>query len=42
MGYVPPDLAQFGGGVLVEVRGKTYKATVTRMPFVKTNYYAVK
>ncbi|XP_033336215.1 aminomethyltransferase, mitochondrial [Megalopta genalis] len=39
MGYVPPDLAHSGGGVLVEVRGKTYKATVTKMPFVKTNYY---
>ena len=42
MGYVPPDLAQYGGGVLVEIRGKTYKATVTRMPFVKTNYYTAK
>ncbi|KZC05634.1 Aminomethyltransferase, mitochondrial [Dufourea novaeangliae] len=42
MGYVPPELAQCGGGVLVEVRGKTYKATVTKMPFVKTNYYTAK
>uniref|UniRef100_A0A0C9RB44 Aminomethyltransferase n=1 Tax=Fopius arisanus TaxID=64838 RepID=A0A0C9RB44_9HYME len=42
MGYVPPDLAQNGGGVLVEVRGKTYKATVTKMPFVKANYYTGK
>ncbi|EZA59968.1 aminomethyltransferase, mitochondrial [Ooceraea biroi] len=42
MGYMPPDLAQFGGGVLVEVRGKTYKATVTKMPFVKANYYTAK
>ncbi|EFN82129.1 aminomethyltransferase, mitochondrial [Harpegnathos saltator] len=42
MGYVPSDLAQFGGGVLIEVRGKTYKATVTKMPFVKTNYYTAK
>nr|XP_012220640.1 PREDICTED: aminomethyltransferase, mitochondrial [Linepithema humile] len=42
MGYIPPDLAQFGGGVLVEVRGKTYKATVTKMPFVKANYYTTK
>ncbi|XP_076652588.1 aminomethyltransferase, mitochondrial [Halictus rubicundus] len=39
MGYVPPELAHYGGGVLVEVRGKTYKATVTKMPFVKANYY---
>ncbi|XP_076182321.1 aminomethyltransferase, mitochondrial isoform X2 [Ptiloglossa arizonensis] len=41
MGYVPPKLAQYGGGVLVEVRGKTYKAVVTKMPFVKTNYYTI-
>ncbi|XP_076292413.1 aminomethyltransferase, mitochondrial [Lasioglossum baleicum] len=39
MGYIPPELAHYGGGVLVEVRGKTYKATVTKMPFVKANYY---
>ncbi|XP_076758242.1 aminomethyltransferase, mitochondrial [Xylocopa sonorina] len=42
MGYVPSELAHYGGGVLVEVRGKTYKATVTKMPFVKTNYYTTK
>ncbi|XP_043498943.1 aminomethyltransferase, mitochondrial [Polistes fuscatus] len=42
MGYIPPDLAQSGQGVLVEVRGKTYKATVTKMPFVKTRYYVTK
>ncbi|CAK9817450.1 Aminomethyltransferase, mitochondrial [Anthophora quadrimaculata] len=42
MGYVPSELAQPGGGILVEVRGKTYKATVTKMPFVKTNYYVGK
>ncbi|XP_032683613.1 aminomethyltransferase, mitochondrial [Odontomachus brunneus] len=42
MGYIPSDLAQFGGGVLIEVRGKTYKATVTKMPFVKANYYTAK
>ncbi|OAD54280.1 Aminomethyltransferase, mitochondrial [Eufriesea mexicana] len=42
MGYVPQDLAQYGGGVLVEVRGKTYKATITKMPFIKTNYYTAK
>ncbi|TGZ52626.1 Aminomethyltransferase [Temnothorax longispinosus] len=42
MGYMPPDLAQFGGGVLFEVRGKTYKGTVTRMPFVKAKYYTAK
>lgn len=39
MGYVPTELSQTGSGVLVEIRGKTYKATVTKMPFVKANYY---
>ncbi|CAL1686986.1 unnamed protein product [Lasius platythorax] len=42
MGYVPPDWAHTGGGVLVEIRGKTYKATVSKMPFVKANYYTAK
>ncbi|KYM98630.1 Aminomethyltransferase, mitochondrial [Cyphomyrmex costatus] len=42
MGYMPPDLAQFGSGILVEIRGKTYKGSVTRMPFVKTKYYTAK
>ncbi|XP_012275906.1 aminomethyltransferase, mitochondrial [Orussus abietinus] len=42
MGYVPKDLAGFGRGVLVEVRGRTYKATITKMPFVKSNYYTGK
>ncbi|KAI4495894.1 hypothetical protein M0802_008300 [Mischocyttarus mexicanus] len=42
MGYIPPDLAQSGQGVLVEIRGKTYKATVTKMPFIKTKYYITK
>ncbi|KAK0175735.1 hypothetical protein PV327_009462 [Microctonus hyperodae] len=41
MGYVSPEVAQNGcaNGVLVEVRGKTYKANITKLPFVKTNYY---
>lgn len=42
MGYVPKDLAQIGNGVLVEIRSKTYKATITKMPFVKANYYSPK
>ncbi|XP_066601358.1 aminomethyltransferase, mitochondrial isoform X2 [Prorops nasuta] len=42
MGYIPRDLAQSGRGVLLEVRGKNYKATITKMPFVKTNYYTGK
>ncbi|XP_072748107.1 aminomethyltransferase, mitochondrial [Anoplolepis gracilipes] len=42
MGYLPPDWAHTGGGVLIEIRGKTYKATVSKMPFVKSNYYTAK
>lgn len=42
MGYLPIDLCQSGAGVLVQIRGKTYKATVAKMPFVKTNYYTGK
>lgn len=42
MGYVPLELAKAGTNVLVEIRGKTYKAVVTKMPFVKSNYYTGK
>ncbi|XP_051156046.1 aminomethyltransferase, mitochondrial [Leptopilina boulardi] len=42
MGYLPPNLAKNGNSVLVEVRGKVYKAIITKMPFVKTNYYTNK
>ncbi|OXU20331.1 hypothetical protein TSAR_009846 [Trichomalopsis sarcophagae] len=42
MGYVPLELAKAGTNVLVEVRGKMYKAVVTKMPFVKSNYYTDK
>ncbi|KAH0547360.1 hypothetical protein KQX54_018879 [Cotesia glomerata] len=39
MGYVPPNFSKAGTNLLVEVRGKTWKATVTKMPFIKPNYY---
>lgn len=39
MGYVPKCLSQIGQSLLVEIRGKTHKAIVAKMPFVKTNYY---
>ncbi|XP_046748092.1 aminomethyltransferase, mitochondrial [Diprion similis] len=42
MGYLPLNLCHSGSGVLVEIRGKTYKASVSKMPFVKTNYYTGK
>ncbi|XP_014236435.1 aminomethyltransferase, mitochondrial [Trichogramma pretiosum] len=42
MGYVPTNLAKAGTNILVEIRGKTYKASVTKMPFIKSNYYTGK
>ncbi|XP_043468997.1 aminomethyltransferase, mitochondrial [Leptopilina heterotoma] len=42
MGYVPPSIAKNGNSVLVQVRGKVYKAVITKMPFIKTNYYTSK
>ncbi|KAJ8687114.1 hypothetical protein QAD02_022908 [Eretmocerus hayati] len=42
MGYVPKELAAIGTQLLVEIRSKTYEATVAKMPFTKTNYYTGK
>ncbi|XP_057321702.1 aminomethyltransferase, mitochondrial [Microplitis mediator] len=42
MGYVPTKYAKNGSNLLVQVRGKTWKATVTKMPFIKPNYYTGK
>ena len=42
MGYVPTEMAQTGTNMLVEIRGKTYKAVITKMPFIKSNYYTGK
>lgn len=42
MGYVPTELAKIGTDLLVEIRSKTYKAVVTKMPFIKSNYYTIK
>ncbi len=39
MGYVSTPLAKNGTELLVEVRGKTNKAVVSKMPFVANNYY---
>lgn len=39
MGYVKSGFHKSGTELAVKVRGKTRKATVTKMPFVKTNYY---
>ena len=39
IGYVRSGFHKSGTELAVKVRGKTRKATVTKMPFVKTNYY---
>ncbi|KAJ8015928.1 hypothetical protein DPEC_G00001790 [Dallia pectoralis] len=40
MGYVDLQYAKNGTPIQVEVRKKTAKAVVTKMPFVPTNYYS--
>jgi len=39
MGYVNKAFAKAGTELVVETRGKTTPAVVTKMPFVKTTYY---
>lgn len=39
MGYLPPNLTKINTELLFKIRNKYYKAIVTKMPFVKTNYY---
>lgn len=41
LGYVDATNAAAGSPILVEVRGKVYPAIVTKMPFVKSNYYRI-
>jgi len=38
MGYVKPPFHNVGEKVTVKVRGKSYPALVTKLPFVSTNY----
>lgn len=42
MAYVPAALAKAGTELSVEVRKKVIPATVTKMPFVRCNYYTMK
>ncbi|XP_004834089.1 aminomethyltransferase, mitochondrial isoform X5 [Heterocephalus glaber] len=42
MGYVPSKYSRPGTQLLVEVRRKQQMAIVSKMPFVPTNYYALK
>lgn len=39
MGYVPTALSSMGTKLFYKIREKMYEAIVTKMPFVKTNYY---
>lgn len=41
MAYVPAALAKAGTSLSIRVRNKLVPATVTKMPFVKSNYYIV-
>lgn len=40
MGYVDSKFAKNGTEIQVEVRGQKIHMVVTKMPFVKTNYYS--
>lgn len=39
MGYVPSDKSKTGTQLLLKIRDKIYEGVVTKMPFVKSNYY---
>lgn len=39
MAYVPPNMTKPGKEVKVMVRKNTINAVVTKLPFVKCNYY---
>ncbi|KAF2900624.1 hypothetical protein ILUMI_05563 [Ignelater luminosus] len=39
MGYVPTEFSKVGAKLNLKIREKLYEAVVTKMPFVKANYY---
>lgn len=39
MGYVPTKYSKAGTILNLKIRDKIYEAVVTKMPFVKANYY---
>lgn len=39
MGYVPTTHSKVGTKVGLKIRDKVYEAVVSKMPFVKANYY---
>ena len=42
MGYVPLEFTKPGTKLQVKVRKNVFEAEVTKMPFVKCNYYTAK
>jgi aminomethyltransferase len=41
MGYVSPPNAKIGTEVMIKIRNKMQKASITKMPFVESHYYRV-
>lgn len=39
MGYVPTEFSKVDNNLKLKIRDKLYEAVVTKMPFVKANYY---
>lgn len=39
MGYIPTEFSKAGTKLNLKIREKFYEAVVTKMPFVKANYY---
>ncbi|KAF7283634.1 aminomethyltransferase, mitochondrial [Rhynchophorus ferrugineus] len=39
MGYVPTESSKIGTKVGLKIRGKIYEGVITKMPFIKSNYY---
>ena len=39
MGYIAETYKQIGAQVYLKIRNQFYKAEVTKLPFIKTNYY---
>lgn len=39
MGYVKTSSSKLGTSVNLKIRDKVYEAAVSKMPFVKSNYY---
>ena len=38
MGYIDPSFSKIGANIKLEVRGKKYRAKISKLPFYKKNY----